>query len=93
MIKGLLVIVQLIIAGQTAFSQCIDHEQIQTGYPFSNYKHSRYIKKDTVTYTNVYYFDSNGKVYDDYSKGNYLINDAIDVKQAAANSPLAQLLS
>ena len=86
MIKMLLVMVLLIITEQIAFSQCIDHERIRQGSPFSSYKHSRYVNTDTITYTDVYYFDANGKVDGDYGNGNYLVNDAIDIKQAATDA-------
>ena len=52
---------------------------------FSNHKHSRNFNNDTISYTGVYYFDPDGKVFDIYRNGNYLVKDAIDIKQAAAS--------
>lgn len=80
--KWFLAIVLFVAIESIAFSQCIDREKIQKGYTFDNYKHSRSVKADTITYTQVYAFAQNDEVY---QNGNYLVNDAIDIKQAANN--------
>ncbi len=80
--KSLLTGVLLLLMTRFAFSQCIDKNQVQEGFQFTNYKHLCFATDNTL-YSTIYTFYPNGEVYD---AGHYLVKNTIDIKQAAANA-------